>query len=146
MPPRIRGILETPVYVDDLGQAHAFYNGVLGLERMLEGDRIHAYNAGPSQTLLVFLRGTCAADTTIAGQLVPGHSMNGVGHFAFRIDRASLAAWIAYLEDQEIVIESRVKWPQGGESVYFRDPFDNVVELATSGLWPNDPEENEVAD
>ncbi len=138
MPPPIRGILETPVYVDDLGQSHAFYNGVLGLRRMLDGDRINAYDAGPSQTLLVFLRGVCKADTTISGQVVPGHSMDGVGHFAFRIDKSTLATWIAYLEDQQISIESRVIWPAGGESIYFRDPFDNVVELATEGLWPND--------
>jgi catechol 2,3-dioxygenase-like lactoylglutathione lyase family enzyme len=26
-------------------------------------------------------------------------------------------------------------WPRGGESVYFRDPDDNLLELATPGLW-----------
>lgn len=140
MPPPIKGILETPVYVDDLAQSHAFYNGILGLERMLNGDRINAYDAGPSQTLLVFLRGVCEADTTISGQLVPGHSMDGVGHFAFRIDKSALACWVAYLEEQAIAIESRVTWPAGGQSIYFRDPFDNVVELATADLWPNDPD------
>jgi catechol 2,3-dioxygenase-like lactoylglutathione lyase family enzyme len=32
-------------------------------------------------------------------------------------------------------IESRVKWPRGGESIYFRDPDDHLVELVTPGTW-----------
>jgi catechol 2,3-dioxygenase-like lactoylglutathione lyase family enzyme len=28
-----------------------------------------------------------------------------------------------------------VKWPRGGESLYFRDPDGLAVELATPGVW-----------
>jgi len=28
-----------------------------------------------------------------------------------------------------------VKWSRGGESLYFRDPDDHLVELATPGIW-----------
>jgi hypothetical protein len=34
-------------------------------------------------------------------------------------------------------MESRVKWEAGGESIYFRDPDEHLVELATPGIWPN---------
>ena len=30
-----------------------------------------------------------------------------------------------------------MKWPRGGESLYFRDPDGHLVELATPGLWAN---------
>nr|WP_197998803.1 hypothetical protein [Gimesia aquarii] len=38
--------------------------------------------------------------------------------------------------DTVIGIESRVNWPRGGESIYFRNPDNHVVELATPGIWP----------
>ncbi|WP_316861687.1 VOC family protein [uncultured Cohaesibacter sp.] len=138
MPPRIMGILETPVYVDDLEQAHAFYNGVLGLERMVAGERLHAYDVAPRQVLIVCLRGACDEDALIDGQRVPGHHATGPAHFAFRIDESQLEAWRDYLVERGIEIESRVTWPLGGSSLYFRDPFGNVVELATGGVWPSD--------
>ena len=34
-------------------------------------------------------------------------------------------------------MESEVTWPQGGRSLYFRDPDGLLVELATPGLWRN---------
>ncbi|PLW77278.1 VOC family protein [Cohaesibacter celericrescens] len=138
MRPSIKGILETPVYVDDLALSHAFYHGLLGFERMIEGDRLHAYNVAPAQTLIVFLRGTCDEDLWIRGEKVPGHRSDGPSHFAFRIEIKVLADWMAYLKAEGVDIESHVHWPLGGESIYFRDPFNNVVELATGGIWPND--------
>lgn len=65
--------------------------------------------------------------------------MDGAGHFAFQIDYTTLDAWLAYLQANKIKIDSKVSWPLGGTSLYFRDPFSNVVELATAGVWPNDP-------
>ncbi|MDF2970539.1 MAG: glyoxalase, partial [Microvirga sp.] len=39
------------------------------------------------------------------------------------------------LGERKIPIESRVTWPRGGTSLYFRDPDGHVLELATPGLW-----------
>ena len=72
MATRITGILETPVYVDDLAKAYDFYHGFLGLERMIEGDRIHAYDVAAGQVLIVCLRGASDEDALINGQKVPG--------------------------------------------------------------------------
>ncbi len=53
--------------------------------------------------------------------------------------REPLVCWLptsARLQEHGIAIESRVRWELGGESLYFRDPDQNVVELATPGIWP----------
>ena len=136
---KIVGILETPIYVDDLDVAYAFYNGVLGLHRMIEGDRIHAYDVAPGQVLIACLRGACDEDAEINGQLVPGHCTHGPSHFAFRINKEDEASWLNHIAKEGLAIESQVTWPLGGHSIYFRDPFNNILELATAGIWPNDP-------
>ena len=135
--PPIGGILETAVYVDDLEKAHAFYAGVLGLKRMVEGDRLFAYDAGPGETLLVFRRGHTSEDVETPGGIVPGHHSEGPSHFAFKIAVDQLGTWRDYLKARKIDIISEVIWPAGGTSLYFRDPDGNVLELAAPPLWPN---------
>ncbi|MXN64117.1 glyoxalase [Stappia sp. GBMRC 2046] len=135
--PPIAGILETAVYVDDMEKAHAFYGGVLGLTRMVEGDRLYAYDAGPGETLLVFRRGRTGDDVETPGGIVPGHHSEGPSHFAFKIAADQLDPWREYLKARKIAIISEVDWPAGGTSLYFRDPGGNVLELAAPPLWPN---------
>lgn len=136
-PPPIAGILETPVYVDDLDRADRFYGGVLGLERMIGGNRLRAYSAGPAQTLLICLRGATDRDAADEAGTVPGHRSDGPAHFAFRIDADQLDAWRRHLEASGVAIYSTMRWKRGAESLYFHDPDGNVLELATPGLWPN---------
>ena len=135
--PKIGGILETAVYVDDMEAAHGFYADVLGLARMVEGERLFAYDAGPGETLLVFRRGATAQDIETPGGIVPGHHSEGHSHFAFKIAAADLDAWRAYLPEKGVAIISEVTWPAGGTSLYFNDPDGNVLELAAPPLWPN---------
>jgi catechol 2,3-dioxygenase-like lactoylglutathione lyase family enzyme len=58
-------------------------------------------------------------------------------HVAFAIDADALAPWEAHLGTNDIAIEGRTDWPRGGKSIYFRDPDNHLLELATPGLWPN---------
>ena len=53
--PRIRRVLETPVYVRDLDRAIAFYRDVLGLEVMTGSERFAALDAGGGSVLLLFI-------------------------------------------------------------------------------------------
>ncbi|GAB4517542.1 MAG: VOC family protein [Roseibium sp.] len=137
MRPKIDGILETAVYVDDMDAAHAFYSDILGLERMVAGDRLYAYDAGPAQTLLVFHRGHTGEDVETDGGIVPGHDTTGHSHFAFRTGADQLDAWRGYLREKGVAVTSEVTWPAGGTSLYFNDPDGNVLELAAAPLWPN---------
>lgn len=136
-PPPIRGILETAVYSDDLARAHAFYGGVLGLERVLDTPRMLTYVVAPAEVLLVFKRGATRDDSVTAEGVIPGHHSDGPAHFAFAIDAADYDGWKAHLISAGIEIRSETKWARGGRSLYFDDRDGNVVELATPGLWPN---------
>lgn len=135
--PPIRGILETAIYSDDLARAHAFYGGVLGLQRVLDTPRMLTYAVAPAQVLLVFKRGATREDIETREGMIPGHHSEGPAHFAFAIAAADYAAWKAHLEASDVAIRSETRWSRGGRSIYFDDPDGNVVELATPGLWPN---------
>lgn len=134
--PRIRRILETALYCEDLAASAAFYQSLLDVKPMLEGDRLVALDAGQQTVLLLFQRGNSGALETTGG-LVPGHSGSGPVHLAFAIDAADVAAWDTRLKQLGIQIESRVRWNRGGNSLYFRDPDGRSVELATPGIWPS---------
>ena len=136
-PPPLQGILETAVYVDDLEKAHAFYAGVIGLKRMVGGDRLCAYDAGPGETLLVFARGQTIEDTVTDGGVIPGHHSDGPAHFAFRIAADQLDPWREHLVACGVPLRSEVVWPAGGTSLYVDDPDGNVVEFAAPPLWAN---------
>lgn len=135
--PKIGGVLETAVYVDDLARAHVFYGDVLGLERVLDTPRMLTYAVAPAQVLLVFRRGMTREDSETSGGTVPGHHSEGPAHFAFAIAAPDYGPWKARLQDAGVAIRSEVTWPPGGRSLYFDDPDGNVVEMATPGLWPN---------
>ena len=133
---RVRRVLETALDCDDLKRSAAFYTSLLGVIPMLEMERIVAIDAGEGTVLLLFQKGG-ASSVALPGGLVPAHEAGGPGHFAFAVDAGNLAAWEARLAGQQIAIESRVTWERGGVSLYFRDPDNRLVELATPGVWPS---------
>ncbi|WAC26833.1 VOC family protein [Ancylobacter sp. SL191] len=135
--PPISGVVETGLYVDDLACARAFYEGVLGLKPMVADDRFCAYDAGPRSVLLLFLRGQALAPVTMAEGTIPPHDGHGPLHYALAIPATSVEQWRRHLDVQGVVLEGRVDWKGGGVSLYFRDPDQHLVELATPGLWPN---------
>jgi catechol 2,3-dioxygenase-like lactoylglutathione lyase family enzyme len=56
-------------------------------------------------------------------------------HLAFAVPVAELDAWEAWLEQNGVAIEERRTWERGGRSLYFRDPDQHLIELATPGTW-----------
>ncbi len=134
--PRVRRMLETALYVDDLLRARAFYCDLLGATVMFADDRLVALDAGESTVLLLFRRGASANGATLPNGRIPAHDGSGPVHLALAIDAADLPAWEARLKAAGIPVESRVPWDRGGISLYFRDPDGHSVELATPGVWP----------
>jgi catechol 2,3-dioxygenase-like lactoylglutathione lyase family enzyme len=135
--PPLGSVLETGLYVDDLGRARSFYEGVLALAPMFTDDRLAAYPAGPGSVLLLFQRGTTATPAELPGGVIPPHDGKGHLHYAFAVSEEHLDAWTARLKAHGVPLEGGVSWPRGSRSIYFRDPDGNLVELATPGLWRN---------
>jgi len=134
--PSISHILETALYVDDLGRATAFYRDVIGLRVMSEGPRLVSLDAGRNTVLLLFQRGATREGFRFPSGWIPPHDGSGPAHFALAIEAHEFEAWERHLEAHGVTIESRVPWTLGGRSLYFRDPDGHSVELATPGVWP----------
>jgi catechol 2,3-dioxygenase-like lactoylglutathione lyase family enzyme len=131
------GILETCLHVGDLEAAIAFYQRLFGFEIMARDDRFCAFNVAPRDVLLLFKRGASTKPMSVPGGVIPPHDGQGRMHIAFAIAAQDLTGWESRLISQEIAVESTVHWPEGGTSLYFRDPDQHLVELATPGIWPN---------
>ena len=134
--PRLDRIVETALYCDDLPRSRAFYVDVLGCEPLLDSARLLAVSVAGVSVLLLFQRGATNEPLPTAGGVVPPHGGTGIQHIAFAVaDRDQLEAWAVRLEGRGVAIESRVRWPRGGESIYVRDPDQHSIELITPGLW-----------
>ncbi|HTC79661.1 MAG TPA: VOC family protein [Terriglobales bacterium] len=129
MRPKIDGILESSLYVSDLGRSVRFYQETFGFSVISEfGERGCALQAGTRQVLLLFAKG--------ASRNIPSpHDGDGELHLAFAIPSAELANWESWLASKGIVAEEKKTWELGGESLYFRDPDRHLIELATPGTW-----------
>ncbi|HTH97935.1 MAG TPA: VOC family protein [Stellaceae bacterium] len=137
MPPRISHILETSLYVEDLERSQAFYQQVFGFDVFIADGRMVALGAPASGVVLLFARGKSARPSETPGGVIPPHDAHGQQHLCFGIAMDALDAWSDHLARLDIAVESRVTWPRGGVSLYFRDPDGHSLEVATPGLWPN---------
>ena len=131
----ITGVLESSIYVDDVPRSAEFYRRIFGFER-LEGDnRFCALNVAGRQVFLIFKKGGTLQPMPLPGGVLPPHDGSGQTHFAFSVPAADLATWEERLAQNAVAIESRISWPRGGHSIYFRDPDGHLVELITPGCW-----------
>jgi catechol 2,3-dioxygenase-like lactoylglutathione lyase family enzyme len=135
--PRVSGILETSLYVEDLARSRAFYERVFGFVPVFEDERMCAMEVPGEQVLLLFRHGMTDAPAPTPGGTIPPHHGRGALHLAFAIPLREVAAWEMHMSRHDVVLESRVVWPAGGTSLYFRDPDGHSLEVATPGLWPN---------
>ncbi len=133
--PKVTGLLESSLYVQDLERAAQFYQNLFGFERLFADERLCALNVADKQVLLLFKKGASSDFNPMPGGFIPPHDAEGRIHFAFSVPASDLAAWEQMLADSGIPIESKLKFSRGGCSLYFRDPDDNLVELVTPGLW-----------
>jgi catechol 2,3-dioxygenase-like lactoylglutathione lyase family enzyme len=133
--PRINGIVETCLFSSDLPRSVRFYRDQLGLRLLESVERLCVFSVADKQVLLIFRSGGKLEPVPTPGGLIPPHQAAGQLHFAFAISKEEFAAWEKHLIAQGIPIESKVNWPAGGQSLYFRDPDNHLVEFATPGIW-----------
>ena len=128
---KISGVLETCLYVDDLVAAEAFYGKVLNLTSFSRVKDRHVFFKCGASMLLLFN----PAQTVKPGGDVPAHGAHGPGHIAFAVPADQIPAWRAHLQQAGVQIETEITWASGGQSIYFRDPAGNSLEIATMQVW-----------
>lgn len=135
--PRVAGVLETCLPVENVEQAAHFYERLFGFKRVASNDRFCAFEVSAASVLLLFQLGGTLTPVETPGGVIPPHGGNGPLHFAFAIHEQDFAAWQQRLAEGGVTIESCVRWDLGGRSLYFRDLDNHLVELATPGTWPS---------
>lgn len=135
-------ILESALYVTDLGAAESFYADVLGLEKIAAvKDRHIFFKCGSGILLLFNAQATRQPPAPDARLPVPPHGATGSGHLCFSASAEEIDGWKARLEAKDIAIEADFLWPPqpgqalGGRSIYFRDPSGNSLEFAEPKIW-----------
>lgn len=129
MRPNVEGILESSLYVAEVGRSVQFYEKVFGFRVIGDfGERGCAMQAGTRQVLLLFRKGG-------SRDMVSPHDGDGELHLAFAIAADELKRWEAWLAENGIAVEEARAWELGGHSLYFRDPDRHLLEVATPGVW-----------
>ena len=128
-------ILETVLYAHDLGAIEEFYRRVLGLEPLVSVANRHVFYRCGNQMLLIFNPDATRRPHAAGALPVPPHGMEGHGHVCFRTSAEGIADWRAKLMALGVEIESDFSWPNGGRSIYFRDPAGNCLEFAEPRIW-----------
>jgi catechol 2,3-dioxygenase-like lactoylglutathione lyase family enzyme len=128
-------ILESALYVDDLAAAEAFYTQTLGLERIAKAEGRHVFFRCGRGVLLLFNAEATSDPASDAKLPVPPHGARGDGHLCFSASADEIEAWNARLESCGVAIEADFEWPNGGRSIYFRDPSGNSLEFAEPRIW-----------
>lgn len=134
--PRLIGTLESALYAEDLAAAAAFWTGIIGLPQIGHVPGRHVFFRCGAQVLLVFdPRATMQPPDPTARLPVPPHGASGAGHFCMGCGPEDIDGWKTHLQRAGVAIEADLLWPQGGRSLYFRDPAGNSIEIADPAIW-----------
>ncbi|WP_337261736.1 MULTISPECIES: VOC family protein [unclassified Serratia (in: enterobacteria)] len=134
---KIERVIETVLYVHDIERAAVFYQQVLKLPVMVANERFRAYNVADKSVLLLFIEGDSMNGAHYPEGYIPPHDGRGPQHLGLAVSKVQLPLWEQHLAEHGIRIEGRMRWEHGGESIYFRDPDEHLLELVTPGIWAN---------
>jgi len=132
-------ILEAAIYANNLDAAEEFYGEILGFSRITRFGNRHIFFRFNNTVLLVFNPEETMIPSNNPVLPVPPHGAVGQGHVCFLASPAQLDEWVRYFESLPVVVEADFLWPNGGRSIYVRDPAGNSIEFAEKRLWfPNE--------
>ena len=117
-----------------------FYISILGLEFVSEEKDRHVFLKAGKNMLLIF-NPIKTLDNNKDDSKFPIHGAftpPSIIHFALEIDKKNYNSAKYTLNENNVKIEREVVWEKGTNSVYFRDPAGNLVEIITRGSWPVD--------
>lgn len=129
----VSGVLESALYVLDLQAAEEFYTDVLGLTFYSKLEGRHVFLRCGDQMVLLF---NAEATAVSAGgpKDAPTHGAKGEGHLAFVAMDREIDQWKQHLVEKGVEIEQEIQ-TGGGRSIYFRDPSQNSLEVASTRIW-----------
>ena len=133
--PKLAGVIETALYVDDLTRAITFYRDILGVAALNQDARFAAFDVGGHSVLLLFKRGATLETVHLPGGTIPPHDGHGPLHIAFAVTTNELPAWERRLVEQGVVIEARTAGARGGPRLFLRGAAHHLLELVTPGVW-----------
>lgn len=123
-------IKETCLYISDIDRAEIFYHKLLEMPVISKVDGRHIFFRCGSSVLLCFLPEVTKNETNL-----PPHFASGKQHIAFEVSADD------YIESKQKIIKNGIQitheqeWSDGQKSIYFEDPFGNVLELVPKGIW-----------
>lgn len=123
-------IYETVLYAPDLSLEKIFFRDTLGLELIEESDLMLVFKV--QQSFLLIFNPDLSSEPE---RSVPSHGARGSGHIAFAVPVAEFDDWLIKIRESGVEIEQIMDWGSGKQSIYFRDPAGNSLELTTPGLW-----------
>ncbi len=135
--PNLNGILETPLYVNNIKRSTRFYKTIFNFELMEGNQRIASMKVKEGQVLLIIKKRASLKARKTSGGVIPPTDGDGELHLAFSIPKSELNIWEKWLIENDVPIESKVRWDRAGKGIYFRDPDNHLLELASPGVWSN---------
>lgn len=126
-------VLESVLYVLDLRAAEEFYTDVLGLTLYSKLEGRHVFLRCGDRMVLLF-NDEATAVSAGGPKDAPTHGAKGEGHLAFAAMDREIDQWKQHLVENGVEIEKEIH-TQGGRSIYFRDPSQNCLEIASPRIW-----------
>ncbi len=126
-------VLESALYVLDLQAAEKFYTEVLGLTFYSKMEGRHVFFRCGNRMVLLF---NAEATAVSAGgpKDAPTHGAKGEGHLAFAAKDSEIDQWKRHLARNGVEIEKEIR-SRNGRAIYFRDPSQNSLEIASPRIW-----------
>ena len=127
------GVLETVLYHARGGRdaVMRFYGELLGLPAVARWEDGVAFRVGGG-VLLLF-------DRDRLGERrgpIADHGTSGPGHACLQASDGQYERWRADLVAAGVEVVHDQEWGGGRRSFYFKDPADNLLEIASCDLWP----------